>query len=157
MHIPKFIFKIPLLLIFLLGLPSLADTPKTVFFPYQEKVFFQGNTLVAQDLILGKESLDQKRIKIFAIVTGYSSTEEETDETPFVTASGKSVQDGIVANNFFPFGTKIKIPELFGEKIFVVEDRMKKDKSKFHFDVWFDEKEKAKIFGINFTWIEIVE
>jgi 3D (Asp-Asp-Asp) domain-containing protein len=156
MYSGKFFFKIPLLLIFLFSLPSLADTPKKAFFPYQEEVFFQGNTLVAQNLILEKDSLGQK-IKIFAIVTGYSSTEEETDDSPFITASGKSVQDGIIANNFFPFGTKIKIPELFGDKIFVVEDRMKKGKLKSHFDVWFDEKEKAKNFGINFTWVEIVE
>jgi 3D (Asp-Asp-Asp) domain-containing protein len=156
MHSGKIFLKIPLLLIFLFGLPSLADTPKKVFFPYQEEVFFQGNTLVAQNLILEKDSLGQK-IKIFAIVTGYSSTEEETDDSPFITASGKSVQEGIIANNFFPFGTKIKIPELFGNKIFVVEDRMKKDKLKSHFDVWFDEKEKAKNFGINFTWVEIIE
>ncbi len=153
----KFILKIPLLLVFLFGLPSLAETPKAVFLPHQKEVLFQENTLIAQDLILEKKSLEEKKIKVFAIVTGYSSTEEETDETPFITASGKLVEDGIVANNFFPFGTKIKIPELFGDKIFVVEDRMRKDKLKFHFDVWFNEKEKAKSFGVNFTWVEIVK
>jgi len=157
MRSSKFVFKIPLLLLFLFSLPSLAETPKAVFLTFQKEILFQGNTLLGQDLILEEKFLDQKNIKIFAIVTGYSSSEEETDDTPFITASGKSVKEGIVANNFFPFGTKIKIPELFGDKIFTVEDRMKKDKLKFHFDVWFNEKEKAKNFGVNFTWVEIIQ
>jgi 3D (Asp-Asp-Asp) domain-containing protein len=153
----KFILKIPLLLLFLFSLPLLAETPNPVLLSYQKEVFFENNTILAQDLILENKALENKSIKIFAIITGYSSTEEETDNTPFLTASGKTVQEGMVANNFFPFGTKIKIPELFGEKIFVVEDRMKKDKLKSHFDVWFDNKEKAKNFGLNFAWVEIVE
>jgi len=153
----KFLFKIPLLLLFLFGLPLSAETPKPALLPCQKEIFFQGDTVLSQDLVFEKEMVKQKMMKIFAIVTGYSSTEEETDEDPFIAASGKNVEDGVVANNFFPFGTKIKIPELFGDKIFVVEDRMKKDKLKFHFDVWFDGKEKAKSFGLNFAWVEIVE
>jgi 3D (Asp-Asp-Asp) domain-containing protein len=140
----------------LTSFPSLAQGPKLNFLNFQKEILFQGNTVLGQNLLF-QENLKKKPLRIFAIVTGYSSTEEETDETPFITASGKFVEDGIVANNFLPFGTKIKIPELFGDKIFVVEDRMKKDKLKFHFDVWFDEKEKAKNFGIKFTWVEIVE
>ena len=41
-----------------------------------------------------------------AWVTAYSSTPEETDDTPFVTASGTSVRDGVIATNFLEFGTK---------------------------------------------------
>jgi 3D (Asp-Asp-Asp) domain-containing protein len=156
MHRRKFVFKITLLTFCLISLPSLAQGPKLNFLNSQKEILFQGNTVLGQNLSY-QENLKKEPLRIFAIVTGYSSTEEETDETPFITASGKFVEDGIVANNFLPFGTKIKIPELFGDKIFVVEDRMKKDKLKFHFDVWFDEKEKAKNFGIKFTWVEIVE
>jgi len=156
MHRCKFIFKIPLLIFCLISLPSLAQSPKFNSLNFQKEILFSGNTVFGQNFFYQK-NFKNEPLKIFAIVTGYSSTEEETDETPFITASGKFVEDGIVANNFFPFGTKIKIPEIFGDKIFVVEDRMKKDKLKFHFDVWFDEKEKAKNFGIKFTWVEIVE
>ena len=37
-------------------------------------------------------------------LTAYSSSVDETDDTPFITASGKHVRDGIVATNFLPFG-----------------------------------------------------
>src|SRR3989344_7034539 len=80
------------------------------------------------------------------IVTGYSSNVNETDSTPFITASGEYVRDGITAANFLPFGTKIRIPEIFGNKIFVVKDRM----AAKHFDkvdIWFETKELAKSFG----------
>ena len=56
--------------------------------------------------------------------SGYSSTHDQTDDTPFITASGTYVRDGVVAANFLPIGTVIKIPDLYGNKTFVVEDRM---------------------------------
>jgi len=34
------------------------------------------------------------------------------------------VRDGVIATNILPFGTKVRIPEIFGDKVFVVEDRM---------------------------------
>ena len=87
-------------------------------------------------------------------VTAYSSTPEETDDTPFITASGKEVRPGIVAANFFDFGTKIKIPEIFGDKIFIVEDRMHQRKKDF-IDIWMPTKEEAQKFGIIRTKIQV--
>ena len=58
------------------------------------------------------------------VVTFYSSTIDQTDSTPFITANGTYVRDGIVASNFLVFGTVVKFPELFGDKRFVVMDRM---------------------------------
>ncbi len=57
-------------------------------------------------------------------ITAYSSTVDQTDSTPFITANGVHVHDGVVATNALPFGTQIKIPALFGDKVFTVEDRM---------------------------------
>ena len=71
------------------------------------------------------------------VVTAYSSTVDQTDDTPLITASGKYVDDGIIANNMLPFGTKIRIPELYGDKIFTVQDRMHKRKGIYHADIWF--------------------
>ncbi len=88
-------------------------------------------------------------------VTAYSSTPEETDDTPFTTASMTEVRDGIIAANFLPFGTKVMIPELFGDKIFVVEDRMHKRKVDF-VDVWMADKNAALEFGISHTDIVIL-
>lgn len=88
-------------------------------------------------------------------VTAYTSDPNETDDTPFITASNTEVRDGIIAANFLPFGTQVKIPALFGNKIFTVEDRMHKRKTNF-IDVWMADKTDAVDFGINRTEIFIV-
>ena len=80
------------------------------------------------------------------VITGYSSTADKTDDTPFITASGKRVRDGIVASNFLKFGTRIKIPSVFGDKIFVVEDRMHARFSN-RVDIWFSTREQAMKLG----------
>src|SRR6056297_1393369 len=64
-------------------------------------------------------------------LTAYSSSPDETDSTPFITASGERVREGIVATNFLPLNSTIQIPELFGDKIFVVKDRMHHRKTNF--------------------------
>lgn len=87
--------------------------------------------------------------------TAYSSTVDQTDDTPFITASGTYVRDGIAAANFLPFGTIFKIPDLYGDKIFIVEDRM--NKRYWHrVDIWFPERQMAKEFGVKQIRIEIV-
>lgn len=84
---------------------------------------------------------------ILVTITAYSSTHDQTDGDPFTTASGKQVVDGIVAANFLKFGTKIQIPELFGDKVFVVEDRMAR-RHNYRIDIWFPNRSQAKRFGI---------
>lgn len=97
----------------------------------------------------------ERASKFLMYVTAYSSSADETDSTPFITASGTRTRDGIVASNIFPFGTKVRIPELFGEKILVVEDRMN---SRFadRIDIWMPSKWSALQFGKHKTAIEIV-
>lgn len=89
-------------------------------------------------------------------VTAYSSTVDQTDDTPFITASNTKVRHGIVAANFLPFGAKIQIPETFGDKIFVVEDRMHRRKTNF-VDVWMPTRQDAKNFGIKRTRIVVLD
>jgi 3D (Asp-Asp-Asp) domain-containing protein len=67
------------------------------------------------------------------------------------------VSDGIVANNMLPFGTKIRMPELYGDKVFVVEDRMHQRKGKYHLDIWFPDQSGAKKFGAKITYVEVLE
>lgn len=90
------------------------------------------------------------------IVTAYSSTADQTDSTPFVTASGTDVRDGIVACNFLRFGTRVRFPDFYGNKIFVVEDRMAK-KNSHKIDIWFSTKEQAKQFGAKYLRVEVLE
>ena len=90
------------------------------------------------------------------VVTAYSSSIFETDDTPTITASNTEVRDGIIANNLLPFGTKIRLPELYGDKIFVVEDRMNRRKGSYHFDIWFPSHREAKRFGVENTYLEVL-
>ncbi|HDY68411.1 hypothetical protein LCGC14_1745220 [marine sediment metagenome] len=48
----------------------------------------------------------------YRTITGYSSTVDQCDDTPFITASNTRVRDGIVASNEFPFGTRLLLPQL---------------------------------------------
>ncbi len=98
------------------------------------------------DSLMGIAAQPQLNV-IKVTITAYSSTHDQTDEDPFTTASGRQVRDGIVAANFLEFGTKIKIPELFGDKIFVVEDRMAR-RHNYRIDIWFPDRNQAKQFGI---------
>ena len=88
-------------------------------------------------------------------VTAYSSTPDQTDSTPFITASGTDVRDGIVACNFLRFGTKVRFPQLYGDKIFIVEDRMAVRNS-HKMDIWFTSRGQAKQFGIKIAKVEIL-
>ncbi len=92
------------------------------------------------------------------VITAYSSTPNQTDDTPLITASGKHVADGIIANNLLPFGTKVRIPALYGNKIFTVEDRMHPRMGKNHADIWFPQYKEAKNFGAKYNvQIEVLE
>ncbi len=95
--------------------------------------------------------------RLWVIATAYSSTPCQTDEDPYITAAGTWVREGVVANNLLPLGTKIKIPELFGDQIFVVEDRMHWQKGNYHIDIWFPDYWQALSFGVKETYIEIIE
>jgi len=95
--------------------------------------------------------------KIKVVMTAYSSTPEETDDTPFTTASGTQTRDGVIANNMLPLGTKIRIPELYGDKVFTIEDRMNRRKSDFHIDIWLPSKALAINFGVKSVEIEVLE
>lgn len=101
------------------------------------------------------ETVSERKViyKKRVIITAYSSTPDQTDSTPFITASNTRVRDGIVAANFLPFGTQIKIPAIYGDKIFTVEDRMKSNKK---VDIWFPTRREALIFGAKIAEIEIL-
>ena len=95
--------------------------------------------------------------KIRVVATAYSSTPAQTDDSPYITAAGTWVREGIIANNLLPFGTEIRIPELYGDKVFVVEDRMHWKKGYYHIDIWFASYGEAKNFGAKRTYIEVLE
>jgi len=92
----------------------------------------------------------------WVIVTGYSSTEDQTDSTPFITASGSRVNDGTVACNFLRFGTRVRFPDIYGDKIFVVKDRMAL-KNSHKIDIWFTSRGEAIQFGVRQLKVEVLK
>ncbi len=96
-----------------------------------------------------------ERKLVRAVITAYSSREEETDDTPFITAAGTKVRPGIVAANWLPLGTKIRIPALFGDQVFTVEDRMHA-RMNGKVDVWFSSTDEALRFGTQVARVEIL-
>lgn len=115
-------------------------------------VFSQANTLLPIIQPNGPERVIQT---IPVVVTAYSSTESQTDDTPFLTASGTLVREGIVAANFLPLGTRIKLPDIYGDKVFVVEDRMHARKT-YQVDIWFASYWEAKNFGAKQTIVQVL-
>lgn len=80
----------------------------------------------------------------YRTITAYSSTIDQTDDTPFITANGTKVRRGIVATNELPFGQELMIEGIEG--IFVVADRTNK-RYKFRIDIWMPTREEALQFG----------
>lgn len=113
-------------------------------------------------LPINKEAPPQVKVISSSLrtLTAYNSLPEQTDDTPCITANGfdlcKHWTEDTVAANFLKFGTKVRIPELFGDRIFVVRDRMNKRFSD-RVDVWFKDKQDARQFGKRTAVVEIVE
>lgn len=101
------------------------------------------------------QSAERPAPKVMRVLaTAYNSDVWQTDSTPFTTASGTTVRHGVIAANFLPIGTKVKIPKYFGDQIFVVEDRM--NKRYWHrVDIWMESRDEAKEFGVRNVEIEI--
>ncbi|MBI4272761.1 3D domain-containing protein [Candidatus Uhrbacteria bacterium] len=93
------------------------------------------------------------------IVTAYSSTADQTDSSPCITANGFNVcehnRENIIAANFLPFGTRVRLPTIYGEKVFTVQDRMH-PRHASRVDIWMKTRTKAKQFGVKRSTVEIV-
>jgi len=92
-------------------------------------------------------------------VTAYNSEVGQCDSTPCITANGFNLcEHGIedsVATNMLPFGTKVRFPKIFGDRIFIVRDRMN---SRYYerFDIWMLEHSDAIKFGLQYIEVEIL-
>ena len=110
--------------------------------------------LLNQNPIPSEASKPERKL-VRAVITAYSSREEETDDTPLITAAGTKVRPGVVAANWLPLGAKIRIPELFGDQVFTVEDRMHA-RMDGKVDVWFSSTNEALRFGTKSARVEIL-
>jgi len=139
-----------------LSYPADANTqpPNTDWKEVVEQNQSQEEIVLRLPEIKDKPKPQAKKI-IHLTVTAYSSTPDQTDSDPFTTASGSKVRDGVIATNFLPFGTKVRIPDKFGDKIFVVEDRMH---SRYWYmaDIWMPNRQVAKEWGAKYLKMEVL-
>jgi len=89
-------------------------------------------------------------------VTAYSSTVDQTDASPFITASGTHVHDGTLAHNYLPIGTQVRFPDVFGDKIFVVEDRLNARYGPYMADIWMPTRDQAIQWGARVLRMEVL-
>ena len=93
-------------------------------------------------------------------ITAYNSEAGQTDDSPCITANGYNVCIGeiedTIAANFLKFGTKVKIPDLYGDRIFIVRDRMNV-KHANRVDIWMKDRTSAVKFGVKTAKIQVIE
>ena len=143
------------------ALASSLDVPTIPQLPYdagKQEYFVEYNHSIPR---LPETNAKREPQLIYRIwLTAYNSHPYQTDSTPCISASGMDLcernREDIVATNFLnlPFGTKIRFPELYGPKVFVVEDRMN---SRYwaSADLWLKDYAEARSFGRVWTTIEI--
>lgn len=147
---------------FLLGyglVPSAANaTVRVLDFPTTDRVTALRIEAMQNQLVafgsLPESDLRGPSYTMRVASTAYNSLENQTDSTPFITASGTHVRHGVVAANFLPIGTYIKIPDIYGDQIFVVEDRMNARYDK-KVDIWMENYDDAIQYGSRTITIEV--
>lgn len=101
-----------------------------------------------------------KTIKVgYVDITAYSAVEAECDSDPLVTADGSvvTVVPNIIAANHLPFGTKLRIPGYFGDRVFEVRDRMNA-RYRQRIDILMTDAKEAREWGLKRkAKVEIIE
>ncbi|MFA6027801.1 MAG: hypothetical protein WC752_02645 [Patescibacteria group bacterium] len=135
-------------------------------FPLPTELGWAGESLEAEEALVNAAETESE--SIYPVIkekqpkytqkvrlTAYSSTVAQCDGNPFITASGTRVHDGTIAANCLAFGTKVKIPSLYGDKIFTVEDRLAPRMGCGTVDIWFPSTPGAWSFGSRYAVIEV--
>jgi 3D (Asp-Asp-Asp) domain-containing protein len=104
------------------------------------------------------------RQTMWITMTAYSSDVAQTDSTPCIPAMPKFdlcdyyQENGVadtIATNFLPLGTKVRFPDLYGDRVFVVRDRMNARYGYGRGDFWMPTYNEAKNFGVKRIKMEI--
>jgi len=99
------------------------------------------------------------RYETYVEATAYNSDPAQTDDTPCITANGFDVCEhgfeNIIATNNLPLGARVRFPELHGDKIFYVMDRMN-SRYTTRVDFWMVERSDALKFGLKRIKMEVL-
>ena len=143
-----------------------ADFTRDRVAPYRTESLLQRGVrhearLIRSGKAIARNISNRERIRTTRLlITAYSSTKDQTDSTPCITANGFNVckhnQENVIAANFLPMGAKVQIPELFGDRVFTVQDRMNRRYGK-RVDVWMTSRQRAKQFGIKHADVVVIQ
>lgn len=126
-------------------------------------------TTITESPVIAPVTVPERVVKraMVVVATAYSSEAAQTDSTPCIPAMWKfdlcanfaktGIEDTIAAN-FLPLGTEVRFPDLYGDKVFVVRDRMNsKYNGKSRIDFWKSNKPSAITFGAQRIKMEVLE
>lgn len=138
-------------------LPEIEDRPVVVA---TQQVFTPtsapADTASVVALETGSETGDVARTYTSSF-SAYTSLAALTDSTPFIMADGNTTYFGAVANNCLPFGTRVRLPDLYGDKVFVVHDRMNSRYGCNKMDIWLPTYNEAIQFGVRTSTVEVLQ
>jgi 3D (Asp-Asp-Asp) domain-containing protein len=126
------------------------------------KMDVEAQKVVNTNIVATSSKIVSPKIKSTSthVMTAYNSEVGQTDESPCITANGFNVckhgQEDTIAANFLKFGTKVKIPELYGDRVFTVRDRMNA-KHPNRVDIWMKDRSSAIKFGVKTAKIQVLE
>lgn len=123
--------------IIFIALSAPAQAPIDYFPDESDYLLIEENSLRGNHAPIGLSGT-----RLTRVITAYSSTPDQTDSTPFITAYNTKVRKGIVASNEFPKGTQL----LIDGYIYTVEDKMN-SKYRYLIDIWMPSREEAKNWG----------
>ncbi len=131
-------------------------------YEHNDLYIYANNETFNQVLSSKEEEVEEVDVvERYTRVTAYAPLDPRAKEgmcyagDPNMTASGSQSRRGVVATNYLPFGTEIRIPEFFGDEVFVVEDRMA-SYYRNTIDVLMMNQDDALSFGVKWTTIEIL-
>jgi len=89
---------------------------------------------------------EQSHTMVTATITAYTSSVDETDDTPFETASMTQTRRGVIAcPSKYEFGTQVVIEG----RQYTCEDRMnRRYRDQERFDIWVETKDEAFTWGV---------
>ncbi|NBS41301.1 hypothetical protein EBS80_01420 [bacterium] len=139
-----------------------ADVDTGPTYPDEATVALQIAAMQNQMLAYGdlpKAGRAPSRRMVIVPISAYTSEAAQTDSTPCIAARGFDLcahgEEDVIAANFLPMGAKVRIPELYGTRIFTVVDRMNARYDR-HVDVWMKDYTSAKSFGVKYATIEVL-
>jgi len=144
-------------------MPQIVDA-KTFSFASIKSIFGKNNVQAVEESKFPVIGDAEPRNTVWVTMTAYSSDVAQTDSTPCIPADStynlcehyeeNGARDTIAAN-FLPLGTQVRFPDIHGDRIFVVRDRMNARYGWGRGDFWMPIYNEAKNFGVQRVKMEI--